>query len=625
MATRRAFTRGLFGAGTALALGPRPSAAASARTTETAPAPGGSSPGAAPAGELGARLALSRRRLTEGGLPEYTKEFVLADVTGDARRRFTEYSGDLSGRYVEALSVLPPGGGTDLAGLVGEIVRHQRADGRFGDPDLRYTAEEIGGLHMAQLWGNGRLLLGLVQHHLSSGDAASLAAARRLADFLAGVRAQTAEPAVAARLRGQGAMGIICFTQLVEPLVLLARATGDGRHYEEARRIAPALGPRGIQHAHGYLTTLRGMVALAEATGDGATLAAVERLYADLVASPDLCPLGGVLEYFGWEDPRVGDDDRQALLAASGQHPRDEGCAIADFLRLSLALHRVTERPEYLERAERCLVNHFYFNQFATGDFGHRAFFEQGILPTESVGRAWWCCTLHGYRAFRDVLDSVVRVTGGAARVELYQDADWAGEGLDLALRYRAESPLRSRLEVDVRRATRDAVLALRWPAWAESVDVTVNGARADVSERDGTLAIRQRLIAGDRVEAVLAHRARVEARDGRRLAPAEVDGEVEGLLFLGPWLYAVDDGLEPLFFGEPWKGENVVSLPADLAAPATPPPPAPFEEPRRHLAARYTHGGFAGVHPLVLRPIAEQTGRLPGTVGTWLRYRSEA
>jgi hypothetical protein len=619
MATRRAFAKGLFGAGTALALGPRPAAA----TTAAPPAPGEAAAGAA--GELGARLALSARRLTEGGLPAYTRDFVLADVTGDAHRRFTEYSGDLSGRYVEALSVLPAAAGTDLAGLVRGIVAHQRADGRFGNPDLRYTADEIGGLHMAQLWGNGRLLLGLVQHHLSSGDAASLAAARRLADFLAGVRAQTAEPAVAARLRGQGAMGIICFTQLVEPLVLLARATGDERHYEKARRIVPALGPRGIQHAHGYLTTLRGMVALGEATGDGATLAAVERLYADLVASPDLCPLGGVLEYFGWEDPHVSDEDRKALLAASGSHPRDEGCAVADFLRLSLALHRATGQPEYLDRAERCLLNHFYFNQFATGDFGHRAFFEQGILPTESVGRAWWCCSPHGYRAFRDVLDAVVRVADGTAHVDLYQDAEWAGEGLDLALRYRAESPLRSRLETDVRRATRDASLALRWPAWAESVQVTVNGTPATVTERDGSLEIRQRLLAGDRVEAVLAHRARVETRDHRRLAPAEVEGEVEGLLFLGPWLYAVDDGLEPLFFSEPWKGESVVSLPATLAAPATTPPAQPFEEPRRHLAARYVHGGFAGLHPLVLRPIAEQAGRPPGTVGTWLRYRSEA
>jgi hypothetical protein len=92
--------------------------------------------------------------MTEGGVPAFTREFILADVALDPPRRFNEYSGDLSGRYVEALSVLPPEGGADLDALVRDILGFQRPDGRFGNPDLRYTAAEIGGPHMAQLWGN---------------------------------------------------------------------------------------------------------------------------------------------------------------------------------------------------------------------------------------------------------------------------------------------------------------------------------------------------------------------------------------------------------------------------------------------------------------------------------------
>ena len=42
---------------------------------------------------------------------------------------------------------------------------------------------------------------------------------------------------------------------------------------------------------------------------------------------------------------------------------------------------------------------------------------------------------MHGYRAFRDVLDSMVRVAGGVAHMDLYQDFDWSGEGLALAAR----------------------------------------------------------------------------------------------------------------------------------------------------------------------------------------------
>jgi DUF1680 family protein len=596
MATRRAFNLGLLGAGAGLALGPR----LRAGSASTAVTPGE----AAPAGELASRVALAAHRLTAGRVPAFTRDFILADVALDPPRRFNEYSGDLSGRYVEALALLPPDEGSELDALVRDIVTCQRSDGRFGNPDLRYTAAEIGGQHMAQLWGNGRLLLGLVQYHATTGDAAALAAARRLADFLVGIRAQASEPAVVARLLDQGAMGIICFTQLNEPLVMLAELTGEARYLEEARKIGATLGLRGVQHAHGYLTTARGMVALAGATGDAGLLGQVERLYADLVASPDLLYLGGVPEFFG--------GGRKEL--------RDEGCAIADFLRLSLMLHRATKEAAYLDRAERCLLNHLYFNQFSTGDFGHRTFFDTGIAPTESVGRAWWCCTMHGYRAFRHVLDSLVRLEGQVAHVDLYLDFDWSGDGLALAGRYRAESPMRSRFTVQVSAAEREAVLSFRRPSWARGVVVSVNGAPGAVDEGPESLVVKAS--AGDRVELSFEHRAWLETRDGQTVRLPEVEGTVEGLLFVGPWLYVVDEAAEPLFFGEPWKGGNAVLVPDELRTPEEPRSRSPFSEPARHIAARYVHGGFPGEHAVTLRPIAEQTGEEPGTVATWIVWR---
>jgi DUF1680 family protein len=596
MATRRAFNVGLLGAGAGLALGPRLRAASAPASTR----PGG----ATPAGELEARVALSAQRLSGGRVPAFSREFVLADVALDPPRRFNEYSGDLSGRYVEALALLPPEGGPDLDALVRDIIARQRSDGRYGNPALRYRAEEIGGQHMAQLWGNGRLLLGLVQYHATTGDTAALAAARRLADFLMGIRAQASEPAVVARLLDQGAMGIICFTQLNEPLVLLAELTGETRYLHEARKIGATLGPRGVQHAHGYLTTARGMVALAQATADKALLGEVERLYADLVASPDLLYLGGVPEFFG----------------GSRKELRDEGCAVADFLRLSLMLHRATGRTAYLERAERCLLNHLYFNQFSTGDFGHRTFSETGIAPTDSVGRAWWCCTMHGYRALGHVIDSLVRLEGTVAYVDLYLDFDWSGDGLALAGRSRAESPTRSRFTVQVSAAEREAVLAFRRPSWAREVTASVNGAPGAVEEGPESLVVRA--AAGDRVEVSFEHSAWLETRDGQRIPLSEAEEKAEGLLFVGPWLYAVDEAAEPLFFGEPWKGANTVLVPDELRTPEEPMTPSPFSEPARHIAARYVHGGFPGEHAATLRPIAEQTGERPGTVATWIKWR---
>jgi DUF1680 family protein len=628
MATRRQFSWGLVGAGAAAGVAARAAAAAAVEGGRAALAAGSPSPpgpsfgGATAAGELAERIRLTADRLTHGGRPEYTRDFILADVALDQRRRFWEFSGDLSGRYLEALSILPPAGAPDLGSLARGILAHQREDGRFGDPALRYVASEIAMPHMALLWGNGRLLVGLLQYHAASKDPQALAAARRLADFLVGIRAQAADPAVAKRVDGQGAFGIICFTQLVEPLVALSARTGDGRYLSAARDIAPSLGPRGIQHAHGYVTTLRGMLDLAAATKDPADLARVERLYAELAASPDLCWMGGVLEYFGWEDPSVTMEQRKALLAASGDSPRDEGCGIADVLRLSLALHRATGKPEYLERAERCLLNHLYFNQFTTGDFGSRSFYRGGTKPTENVDRAWWCCTMHGYRAFPDVLASTVAVAGDAARVDLFLDADWTGHGFDLALRERSRSALASTLDVNVRKAG-GAQLAFRKPSWAEAVRARVNGAPVGLVEKDGALLLPRPPRAGDRVELALEHGLVVETRDGRRLAVSALGKEpVEGLLLSGPRIYVVDDGTEPLFFGEPWLGANVVSLGESATSVRAAARPWPFFRPERTLVARYEHGGFVGSHPVSLHPVGEQAGREPGIVAAWLKYR---
>jgi hypothetical protein len=57
--------------------------------------------GFSPEGAFG---QLCRDRLTRVHVPEFTEDFVLADIRGDTVRRFPEQSGDLSGRYIGALS-----------------------------------------------------------------------------------------------------------------------------------------------------------------------------------------------------------------------------------------------------------------------------------------------------------------------------------------------------------------------------------------------------------------------------------------------------------------------------------------------------------------------------------------
>jgi hypothetical protein len=601
---RRTFL-GQLAVGTAALVAARKAVAA----PRSAPGPV-TGPGRRAAGDLARRIDLTARRLTQSGVPAFTEDFVLADVTLDTHRRFWNFSGDLSGRYIEALSALPPAGRSpaDLAPLVAKLLAQQRPDGRFGRTDLAFTAAETGTEHMALLWGNGRLLVGLMAYWQATRDASVLAAARRLAGFLLAVREAAKAPEVMARVEGQGAFGFICFTQLAEGLAMLTRATGDASYAAAAREIVPLLPPRGVQHSHGYLSTLRGAALLQVAAGDPAMLALAERLYGDLARSSDATIDGGVMEYFGWGD-EANAMSLAAAKAASGAFPRNEGCGLSDFVRLSLQLHGATGKVEYLDRAERCLVNAFAHNQFANGDFGSRVYFDQGIQPSPSVDRAWWCCTMHGYRAYRDVLDHAVVERDGTLAVQLFEDVDYRGVKAGLAVR---RTPGGLRCEVT---GAFEGVLAVRAPSWAHDPQVAWNGKPPAARPDAGFLRLEGRFASGDQLEVALAPRLRLVTPKGEEIPLGSLGMEpVRAALYCGPWLVVADEQIDPVFFGEPWPG-NVVTLSRDLAPRAT-------AEGRVRLAATYEHEGFRGSLPTELRPMGETPADEQKTIAFWLNYR---
>jgi hypothetical protein len=567
-------------------------------------------------GALAQRIALTASRLTGPGVPAFTEDFVLADVRLDPRRRFTNYAGDLSGRYIEALTLLPPPGRSadDLRPLVRALIEEQKADGRFGRTDLRFTRDETGVDHMPLLWGNGRLLVGLATFHAATGDSGALAAARRLGDFLIGVQAAAGHPEVVERVEKAGAAGLICFTQLNEGLILLWQATRDERCLAAARAVAGLLRPRGAQHSHGYLTTLRGALMLHEATGDRALLAAVEREVADLLASDDYLIDGGTHEFFGWDDPA----NAGALAAArhgSGDDGRNEGCSLADLVRLTLHLHRVTGKATYLDVAEACWVNAFSHNQFASGDFGHRAYFPHGYKPVPNLARAWWCCTMHGYRCYADVLESAAAAADKGIRIHLFEDMRLTG---DSAVSIEAAA-FGGRVRFD--RAF-DGALAVRVPAWAERAHLVRGGSRAEPLVEEGYVRLRGPFAAGEAIDVALTPRIRVRTRDRRHLPLASIPTEAtRGGLLVGPYVMAVMEEAAPDFFGEPWSGRegdrpegNVVRLDASLATRVT-----GGRWPR--IETTYEHDGFPGRHPLTLRALGSRPALDQQIHAFWLNF----
>lgn len=79
------------------------------------------------AGPLGEGFERGVKRLSQ---PPYTTDWLLADVSFKVNRIFTNYSGDVSGRFLELASltrdVFPT---STLQPVLAEVSKYQRADG----------------------------------------------------------------------------------------------------------------------------------------------------------------------------------------------------------------------------------------------------------------------------------------------------------------------------------------------------------------------------------------------------------------------------------------------------------------------------------------------------------------
>ena len=307
------------------------------------------------------RYALTLQRVLKGDSPAYTEEFLLADVRPRAERRFTEYSGDLSGRYIGALATAARVYDSDFPGLdqmVKKTIALQKPDGFFGSG---FNSSKPTDQDLALLWGNGRLLVGLLEYYRLKPSAEVLAACKGLGDFLVRIGPLMLSRQMREAFGSQHfASSYICWMQQTEGLAGLYVVTKDERYRRLAEEIAGVIERRPGDHVHGYLTSIRGVVDLYRATGDAKLLRQCEEAWQEVAQSKDLLITGGVPE--GW----------------SLNNHRTEGCGEADWVRLSLALWKETGKQDYLSAAEKAIFNELGFNQIATGDVGHRLYTETG-------------------------------------------------------------------------------------------------------------------------------------------------------------------------------------------------------------------------------------------------------
>jgi hypothetical protein len=543
--------------------------------------------------ELQNRFDLTKNRIFKGTCPEFTEDFILCDLQSDPakqeKRRYSNFSGDFSGRYFSAISRLPQNERpANFQTLMKYALSMQQPDGRFGNSTLIFTPEAIDKNHMALLWGNGRLLVGLLDYYNEYQSSEVLVSAINLANFLIGVANTCANPLVIKKLDGFGAHGFICLTQINEGLVMLAQATKQSSYAEMTRKIYLSLQPRNGQHAHGYLATLRGVMKLYEFDKDITVLAYAKSRYDSLIASPDYKITGGVLEYFGNNPPYE-------------QH--DEGCAEADFVMLSFQLWKATRNLEYLEKAESCILNHFYFNQFETGDFGHHVVDGNiGYRLNDEDHKAWWCCTWHGMLGFEDIKKNIVTADSASHKINLYLNTKFADKAVSFEMK-KIKFDMPEYIVSFQLPTTAEVALAFRKPTWASTFTMMLNNMPITFEDLNGYCVVNRKWNITDKLKIIMSYKMTFISPLGKEIPSVQIGSQpVDAYMKLGPYLMAVDGNLAGAFLSEPCGG-NIVYIndykkSMELGAGSS--------IPETYLTFKYKHEGFEGSYNVTLRPIGE-------------------
>lgn len=564
--------------------------------------------------ELNTRIKMVTDRIVFGDEPKLTEDFLLACVTLDPQfsRRFTEFSGDQCGRYLSAFSRIQiPGNPVDLGNLARKIALAQRSDGRFGNDTLNFSNPlKLSGLHMALLWGNGRLLTGLMDYYAVSKDPIILQSAKKLGDFMLKVTLSCTKKEVVDSFKTKGAMGYICFTQIIDGLVKLYEQTSDRKYLENAVTIYPLLPPLGNQHSHGFLNTLLGVMRLYQVTKDTTHLHYVERIYQKVLKAPDFLISGGVPEFFDSKGPKKGS--------------RDEGCSEADFVMVSLELWKATGKMEYLERAEYCLYNELMYNQFDSGDFGSHPISQNfGFELATSQGRCWWCCDYHGLQAMLEASNIIVTPKLGRKLINLYAYTKFRDS--DLAFTLKKESKNSSSFALQIDSCGHAAIpLAFRIPGWASKTTLLLNGKAIEGKAENGYLIVDQNWKKGDRISIFFDYRLKLTTLKRHTYSLEEFpDTLLRAAIQYGPYLLCVDDVTGNSFLAEP-SARNVIYLPAKgVERPSQEIPLAPIGSnvSEAYLRMNYKHEGYYTIGKVTMRPMSEASYGHQGIVQLWFNF----
>jgi len=375
--------------------------------------------------------------------------------------------------------------------LVAEAIRAQEPDGYLGMMAPASRMWELWDIHEM-----GYLIYGLTSDYRFFQQKESLAAARRLADYLLARWGEKPD------WKAGGLTAHMAVTGLERTLLTLSDASGDAkcRDFCIHQRKLPewdlgiVVGRWGrIEgHAYAYLAHCLAQLHLYRSDPNEKLLRPVRRAMDFLTRHDGLAITGTCGDHECWHDSQ------------SGTINLGETCATAYLIRTLDDLLRLEGNSRYGDMMERAIYNALFGAQspdgrrirYYTPFDGPRSYFQGDT----------YCCPNNYRRIISELPSMVYYRCGGGLAVNLYTPSSATvplGDGVTLAVRQETDYPSSGRVVLHVDPAKPASFpLRLRIPRWCQSAAVVVNGQPVTGPVRRGEfLAIERPWKSGDRVE----------------------------------------------------------------------------------------------------------------------------
>lgn len=355
------------------------------------------------------------------------------------------------------------------------LIATQQPDGYLGTyADGAHWA--MGKEQKWDVWVHKYDLLGLITYHTYTGDKAALDAARKIGDLLVRTFGRSAEGESKLDLNERSTHVGMASGSVLEPMVLLYRATGDEKYLDFARYIAEnwegEKGPKLVSaltaktpvrqtanaKAYEMMSCLVGLCELYRTTGETRYVIPAINAWNDIVAN-QLLITGSGSSGEHWTEARAFPSSEKDRVA--------ETCVTVTWIQLTGQLLRLTGEARYANELEKTFYNHLAAAQRPDGvawDYftaldGRKPYKTEQNCCTSSGPRGWAMLPTFVYMTSDDGV-AINFFTPSAAKIKI--------GGEDITIKQETQYPANGRvaITVSVPKPMKFA-LRVRVPSWS--------------------------------------------------------------------------------------------------------------------------------------------------------------